>query len=75
MDRLLDPLYLLWFAVSLVMSILVWSLGRNIKALDDKLKDLAKAGEKQDVDFNVLSNKFSALEAVCKRELDKGGHK
>ena len=75
LEKLVDPLYLFWFFISMVFSVLAWSLGRNITALDARLQKLdtahGKLVEKMDSmakDFNRLLGEHDQIKA-------QGGHK
>jgi len=75
MERLVDPIYLLWLFGTGVMAILSWSLGRNIKALDDRIKAMATSAGELTVKHDNLAKEVSRLLGEHDNMMRSGGHK
>lgn len=75
MEKLLDPLYLLWLFGTGVLSILAWSLGRNIKSIDEKIKEVARVETDLYDKYNDLSREVNQLLGKHESEMNKGGHR
>jgi len=75
MERLVDPIYLLWLFGTGVMAILSWSLGRNIKALDDRIKALATSNSDLTTKHDNLAKEVSRLLGEHDNMMRSGGHR
>jgi hypothetical protein len=75
LEKLTDPLYLLWFFISLMFSVLAWSLGRNIRHLDDRIKSVVTADEKLTEKYDSLARDLNRLLGEHDQIKAQGGHK